>query len=203
MLGRLDAPPQRRGRVARLDRDGHDADHGPRVDALVDPVHGRGRLGHACGEDVLDRVGAGEGGERRGVGVDDPRREDLEEARAAAGACSPRARRGSTPRSRARAPSPRHGRPGSRRHRREDRGRDARSPRRGERRDAGPLEATATIGSPASMSAWRFVPSPLTSTPIMRRLHPPRPRRPRGARSRGRRGPRRPAGRPRSSRCPG
>src|SRR5829696_381949 len=31
---------------------------------------------------------------------------------------------------------------------------------------AGLFEATATIGRPASISAWRFVPSPDTSTPI-------------------------------------
>ena len=29
------------------------------------------------------------------------------------------------------------------------------------------------IGSPASISAWRFVPSPLTSTPIIARTTPP------------------------------
>ena len=48
------------------------------------------------------------------------------------------------------------------------------------------FDATATIGRPASMSAWRFVPSPLTSTPITRRSTRRRRRPPRAARSRDR-----------------
>ena len=41
-------------------------------------------------------------------------------------------------------------------------------PARSSARTPGRFDATATMGSPASISAWRFVPSPLTSTPITR-----------------------------------
>ena len=60
---------------------GHAADHRAGVDPLVHPVHRRSGLRHARGEDVLDRMGAGELGQRRRVRVDDPVPEDLEEAR--------------------------------------------------------------------------------------------------------------------------
>ena len=56
-------------------------DHRPGVEALVDVVDGHaGRL-DAGGERVVDRVRAGEGGQQRGVDVDDAAREAVEERR--------------------------------------------------------------------------------------------------------------------------
>ena len=51
---------------------------------------------------------------------------------------------------------------------REGRGRDPGVSRALERGRPGRFDATAAIGRPASMSAWRFVPSPETRTPITR-----------------------------------
>ena len=66
-------------RVARLDRDRSLLQHGPGVDARVDEVDGHaGDLG-AGGERVLDRARAGKRRQQRGMDVDDPLREAVEE----------------------------------------------------------------------------------------------------------------------------
>jgi len=79
VLDGLDARPQGLGGVAGLDRDALGRDHRPRVDPVVDVVDRRRRLRDARGEDVLDRVRARKIGEGRGVGVDDPAAEAVEE----------------------------------------------------------------------------------------------------------------------------
>ena len=60
MLDRLDALVQRRGRIVLQDGYALLREDRPAVDALVDKMHGRARLAHACGELVFDRVHAGE-----------------------------------------------------------------------------------------------------------------------------------------------
>ena len=71
MLDGLDARLQRLDRVAGSTGTRSTGDHRPGVDALVDVVHGRGGLGHAGGERVLDRVRCRELRQQRRVGVDD------------------------------------------------------------------------------------------------------------------------------------
>ena len=177
-------------------------DHRAGVDPVVHVVNRRSRLGHPRREHVLDRVRAGERGQRRRVRVDDPAREAREEVRpeqvhvarehdeptpcvlepvghrlVALLASREAPRAGTRP-------------PGSTAASARSR---ARTPAR--------FDATAAIGRSASIRACRFVPSPLTRTPITR---PPTPRprsRPRRARSRGRRRRRRRPGSRRSSRC--
>ena len=80
MLDGLDALLQRVGVVVRQHRHALGGDHGAGVDAAVDVVHGRRGLGHAGREHVVDRVRAGELGQRRRVRVHDAAREALEEA---------------------------------------------------------------------------------------------------------------------------
>ena len=109
------------------------ADHGARVDALVDVVDGRGGLRHARGQDVLDRVRAREGGQRRRVRVDDPARRSGRGTTGAGGACSRRTRPGrrraprATPPSRRRAPRGRDSRRARRRRWRSRRARRGRA----------------------------------------------------------------------------
>ena len=105
VLDGLHARAQRVGGVVLPHRHALGADHRAGVDALVDVVHGRGGLGHAGGEHVLDRVRAREVGQRRRVGVDDPAGEAVEEARRGAGACSRRRRPARRRAPRARPPS--------------------------------------------------------------------------------------------------
>ncbi len=158
-------------RVVRLDGDRLGADHRARVDALVDPVDGRRGLGDSGGEDVLDRVScpgtpaAAPSGCSRRAGRTPRRIAD------GAGACSRRGRASSTPCvAEASARAPRRAPRGSRsRPRRTSRSAMPAASARASARRPARFDATATIGRPASMSAWRFVPSPLTSTPIMRR----------------------------------
>ena len=124
----------------------------------------------AGGELLLDRVRAGEAGQQRGVDVDDRVGEAVEERR-----CQQVHVAGEHDELDALLLEPV-------RHRRVARGavgvsRRARTHGRiaasGARRSAGAsrrFDATATTGRPASSSACRFVPSPLTSTPITRSL---------------------------------
>ena len=176
---------------------------GARVDALVDQVDGRPRLRDACGERVLDGVGAGERGEQRRVHVDDSTGEAVEERRSqevhVPGADDePDAVPGE--------PAP----PSRRRARRGRRNPSSANTAVGTPIAVGPLErpdarARSTrrrrSACSASISAWRFVPLPLTSTPIHGPRHAhvtplPGPT----ARSRGRRRARPRPGRRRSSR---
>ena len=72
MLDRLDALAERLDRVVRQDGDALGGDDGAGVDALVDVVDRGGGLVDAGRENVLDRVRAGEVGQRRRVRVHDP-----------------------------------------------------------------------------------------------------------------------------------
>ena len=136
------------------------------VDAAVDVVHRRRGLGHARREHVVDGCGPGTSGSgAESVLTTRPGKRSRKQRRSR---CSTprrprgrrRARSASRP-SRRRAPPG----PGSRRaRRRRSRSRPPRA--RSARARPSRLLATAAIGRPASISACRFVPSPLTSTPI-------------------------------------
>ena len=119
---------------------------------------------------VLDRVRAREGRQQRRVDVDDPLAGSGRGTTASAGACSRRddeldavLARASRP-SRRRAPRGRRSSSSV-----EDRrsGCPAAAARSSARR-VGAVRRDAAIGRPASISACRFVPLPLTSTPITR-----------------------------------
>ena len=188
VLDRLDPLVQRLGRVA--------GETGTRSCASTGPVSTPSSTRWTVAPDsatpaascVLDRVRAGERRQQRRVDVDDRAGEAVEEGRReqvhVAGEDDE-----------ARRPAPRASRPSRRRALRGPGSRRARRPRsrRTARSSAGaPLRllATATTGRPASSSACRFVPRPLTRTPITR-----------SARSRARRA--RLRARPRTSRCRG
>ena len=82
MLDLLDPLVERLRRVAGVNRDALLREHRPAVDALVDEVDGRARLGDASCELLLDRVRAGELRQQRRVDVDDGAGEAVEERRA-------------------------------------------------------------------------------------------------------------------------
>ena len=155
---------------SRLDRHRLWRDHGAGVDALVDVVDGR-RRSRRRRRRARPRSGArrGSAGSSDGVHVDDASGEAVEERRrqqvhvaGAARRARRRAPRATSP-SRRRAP---RGRRGSRA--RTSRSRCPAARARSSAQAPGRFDATATIGSPASISACRFVPSPETRTPIIR-----------------------------------
>ena len=173
------------------DGDALGGDHRAGVDALVDVVDGRRRLVDARPR-ARPRSGA-----RRGTPAAAPSgcsrsgRRSSRRTACGTGACSRRERRA---RRRVTAATRRSRRPAPRGSRSRDASNTAVSmpavSARSSARTSGLFETTQAIGSPASISAWRFVPSPLTSTPITR-----------SARSRAR--PARRRARPRTSRCRG
>jgi len=71
VLGKLDAGVERLGRVAGQDGDAFLRDDFPGVDVAVDEVDGAASLGHASGEGLFPRAESLEGGQERGVNVDD------------------------------------------------------------------------------------------------------------------------------------
>ena len=156
-------------RLARLDRHALLREHRPGVEPLVDEVDGDARRLDAGRERVLDRVRAGERRQQRRVDVDDRARGSGRGTASSAGACSRRARR-----ARRRAPRASVAITRSRssrsawQSRLKRRGRDRRPRARAaaRRRPCGSTRPRAT-GSPASISACRFVPLPQTSTPII------------------------------------
>ena len=81
MLGVVDPLAQRFHGVVGEDGDRFGRDHRARVDTIVDEVDRGGSRGRTGREDVLQRMGAREVGERRGMDVDDTLREALEEGR--------------------------------------------------------------------------------------------------------------------------
>jgi hypothetical protein len=72
VLDLLHSRAQRLRGVVGMNRNALRRDHRPRVDPLVDVVHGRRGLRHAGGEHVFDRMSAGKVRQQRGVRVDDP-----------------------------------------------------------------------------------------------------------------------------------
>ena len=78
VLDVLDPRVQGCRRVAGQDRDRLLSQHGARVDAVVDQVDRRARLGRPRRERLLDGMGAGEGGKQRRMHVHDPAREASE-----------------------------------------------------------------------------------------------------------------------------
>ena len=173
--------------VAHRDRLGHD--HGPGVDALVDVVDGGRGLARRPPR-ARPRSGARPGTRGAAPSACSRPGRSARGTRAAAGACTRRRRPASRRARRASRPWPRLAARGSR-------SRRARTPRvgipaasaRSSARAPALFEATADTGSPASISACRFVPSPETSTPITSRVRSrarrprPRPERPRTSRS--------------------
>ena len=78
-LGHLNPLVQRGNVVRRADRHRRLGDHGAGVGARVDEEHGAAGHLHPVGKGVPDRVHAREGGQQRGVGVDEPPREPAQE----------------------------------------------------------------------------------------------------------------------------
>ena len=123
----------------------------------------------AGGEQVLERMSAGEVGQRRGMDVHDALRKALEERRCQEVHVPGAARRARRRVPRASPPSPSPASPD--RHSRRARTLLAGTPADSARASAlarRVLDATATTGKSASSSACEFVPSPLTRTPITR-----------------------------------